>query len=113
LTEDIMKKLLVIAMGFGAAGLAFGKLPPLTEEAKAKAAEAKAKAAWGGKVAAYKLCLVQDKVAAGHVKAKGGDLTKVTPPCQDPGPYVAAAPAATVPDQAASAVPGAQAVKNK
>lgn len=97
-------------MTVSAAGLAFAKMPPLTEEAKAKATQAKAKAAWGDKVAAYQLCLVQDKVAAGHGKVKGGDLANMTP-CQDPGPYVAAAPASTVPDQAASAVSGAPVVK--
>lgn len=105
-----MKKTLVIAMGMALTGLAFAKLPPVSEEAKVKAAESKAKAAWGDKVAAYKLCLVQDKVASGYL-AKGGNSAKVTatPACQDPGPYVAAA--APVPAQAASSVPGSQTVK--
>lgn len=47
-------------------GLAAAKLPPPPQDpaALAKAAEAKAKSAWASKVAAYKLCLVQDRLAA-------------------------------------------------
>ena len=45
----------------GAVGLAYAKLPPPSEEAKAKAAEAKAKADHGDKVGAYKLCLADRK----------------------------------------------------
>ena len=44
------------------------KLPPPSDEAKAKAAEAAAKAAHGGKVAAYKLCQAMDKVAARYYR---------------------------------------------
>ena len=47
------------------AGAALAKLPPLSDEAKAKAAEAAAKAAWTDKVGAYQLCQSMDKVAAG------------------------------------------------
>ncbi|MCG3190706.1 MAG: hypothetical protein LKCHEGNO_03521 [Burkholderiaceae bacterium] len=65
------------------------KLPPLSDEAKAKAAEAAAKAAHASKVAAYKLCLVEDKVAATYLadaKKAGKDVKPVpTPPCVDPG----------------------------
>lgn len=72
-------------------GLAFGKLPPANDEAKAKAEQAKAKSAWSDKIAAYKLCMVQDRVAAGHRKAKPGNgmTTAVSSACQDPGPFVA------------------------
>ncbi len=70
---------------------AAAKLPALNDEAKAKAAEAAAKTAHGNKVADYKLCLSQDKVAAKYVadaKAAGKAVTpSTTPACADPGPF--------------------------
>ncbi|MBQ0957826.1 hypothetical protein KAK06_02540 [Ideonella sp. 4Y11] len=77
---------------------AFAKLPPPSDEAKAKAAEAAAKTAWTGKVDAYKLCQSQDKVAAGYraaAKKNGKDAGTVveTPACADPGPFVYTPPA--------------------
>lgn len=79
----------------GATPLALAKLPPPTDEAKAKAAEAAAKAAHAGKVGAFQLCRSMDKVAASyHAGAKkDGRAAKppvATPACADPGPYVAA-----------------------
>ncbi|MGO4382010.1 hypothetical protein [Pseudoduganella sp. RAF53_2] len=73
------------------APFAQAKLPAPSPEAKAKADETKAKTAWSDKVAAYKLCLVQDKVAADYFKHKGAGkkASMPTPPCADPGPYVA------------------------
>lgn len=67
------------------------KLPAPTEEQKAAAAAAKDKQAWSDKVAAYKLCLAQDRVAAYYFKTKGsgGKPSAALPPCADPGPYVA------------------------
>ncbi len=53
----------IIALGLCTAG-AFAKLPPLSDDAKAKAAEAAAKTAHADKVGAYKLCQSMDKVAA-------------------------------------------------
>jgi hypothetical protein len=88
---------------FVAALLAFGaaaaKLPPPSDEAKAKAAEAAAKAAHAGKVDAYLLCKAMDHVAAVYfADAKKAGKTvpppTPTPPCVDPGPFVAAVPAA-------------------
>jgi hypothetical protein len=87
---------------------AMAKLPALSDDAKAKAAEAAAKAAHGNKVADYKLCLSMDKVAAKYVadaQKAGKTVTPVqTPPCADPGPFAApgavaapAAPAASAP----------------
>lgn len=75
------------------------KLPPPSDEAKAKAAEAAAKAAHADKVAAYQLCKSMDKVAAEYQVAekKAGKQVKApvpTPPCADPGPFVAQTPAA-------------------
>ena len=89
--------LMLVACALGS-GVAFAKLPPPSEEAKAKAEEAKAKAAHGDKVAAFQLCNSMDKVAQRHLKDNKGRKPVETPKCQDPGPfqYVAAAPAAPV-----------------
>lgn len=76
----------VVALGsmllLGTAVMA--KLPPLSDEAKAKAAEAAAKTAWSGKVDAYQLCKSQDKVVASVKKTKPGAASA----CVDPGPFV-------------------------
>lgn len=99
------------------------KLPALSDEAKAVAAETAAKAAWADKVGLYKLCLVQDRVADAYRKSgRAASATAavaapspvsaasatpvVIPSCADPGPYVAAAavtPAASKPLEAAGA----------
>jgi hypothetical protein len=104
---------------------ALAKLPvaPMTDEAKAKAAEAAAKTAHGGKVDAYKLCLSMEKTVAHYVKTakaagKEPKPAKETPPCADPGPFVytpaapaaAAAPAPAAP-VATAAQPAASAAK--
>jgi hypothetical protein len=120
-----MNKLLIALLGMSLAGAAAAKLPPLSPEAQAKADEAKQKTAWSDKVAAYQLCQAQDRVAASYRKAKGAQPKAETPaapaaaaaapapaasatapatsaaapaipPCQDPGPYVAAAANAKV-----------------
>jgi hypothetical protein len=87
------------------AGPVLAKLPPPSDEAKAKAAEAAAKTAHSGKVDAYQLCKSMDKVAADYYAAakKAGTETKppvATPPCVDPGPFVYPPP---VPASAAAA----------
>lgn len=73
------------------AGGAAAKLPPPSDEAKAKAAETAAKNAWNDKVAAYKLCQSMDKVAARYAagaKAAGKEFKPTTTPaCTDPGPF--------------------------
>jgi len=115
-----MNKLLIAMLGMALAGAAGAKLPPPSAEAQAKAAEAKQKTAWSDKVAAYHLCQVQDRIAAEYRQKKGSQpaaapvaapaaaappaapaatatATATTfPPCQDPGPYVAAAAEAKV-----------------
>lgn len=103
-----MKKLLIALTGLMVMGGAAAKLPALSDEAKAKAAEAKNKTAWGDKVAGYQLCQSQDKVAAGYLKSKGKakPATEV-PPCVNPGPYVALPPAAAVATPVAPATPAA------
>jgi hypothetical protein len=75
------------------AGLAQAKLPPLSDEAKAKAAEAAAKTAHTTKVDNFKLCQSMDRVAAKYMadaKKAGKDVkpAATAPPCADPGPFV-------------------------
>lgn len=134
-----MNKLIITFVGLMLAGIAAAKLPPPAAEAQAKAAEAKDKAAWADKVAAYQLCRAQDKVVAHYQKTKGSEAkpaaaapvapatpaTPATPaaaapaipPCQDPGPYVAAQAATKVgvadslPVPAAGKPPATAAVK--
>ena len=90
-----MKKYLITSLMLVACSLAAAKLAPPTPEAKAKSDEVAAKAAWAGKVDAFQLCQAQDKVAARYVASAqaAGKETKpatATPPCADPGSYVAA-----------------------
>jgi hypothetical protein len=92
-----------------AAGVALAKLPPLPDDAKAKAAETANKAAWTDKVGLYQLCQSMDRVAATyrtHAAAAGhaASAPEQTPPCVDPGPYVAAVtPAASKPLESSEA----------
>ncbi len=93
---------------------ALAKLPPLSDEAKAKAAEAAAKTAHGNQVANFQLCKSMDAVAANYyAKAKqGGKAVKdpvKTDACADPGPFVYTppAPAVAAAPGAAPAAPGA------
>jgi hypothetical protein len=85
---------------FGAASACvFAKLPPLSDEAKAKAAEAAAKTAWSDKVGAFQLCKSQDHVATVYLaeaKKSGKTVTPTaTAPCADPGPFAYAPPGST------------------
>lgn len=103
---------------------ALAKLPALSDEAKAKAAEAAAKTAWSGKVEGFLLCKSQEATVAHYKGAKAVDketkavaksaknakAAAVASTCVDPGPFVyAPAPviAAAVPATAvlAAAVP--------
>ena len=93
-----------------AATVALAKLPPLSDDAKAKAAEAAAKAAHGNKVADFQLCKSMDKAASKYqatMKAAGKEVKAATdtPPCVEPAPFVVAPPAsgATAAAPAASA----------
>ena len=121
-------RLSLCTLGLAAAllsGAALAKLPPLSDEAKAKAAEAAAKTAHTGKVDNYKLCKSMDAVAARYAaeQRKAGKAVKPTAglaACADPGPFVytpappagaapAAAPAA--PAKTVAAAPAAPAPK--
>lgn len=90
-----------------AAGSAAAKLPPPSDEAKAKAAETAAKTAHTNRVADYQLCKSMDKVAASYAaeaKKAGKPVQPVaTPPCADPGPFVYTPPAPAAPIEAAGA----------
>lgn len=91
-----------------AAPIAQAKLPPLSPEAKAKADEAKGKADWADKVAAFQLCRSMDRVAqvyftSAKAAGKHTQTPVATPPCTDPGPFVAASPAAAKPLEASGA----------
>jgi len=93
------------AFAFGAA---LAKLPPQTDEEKAKTAEAASKGAWTDKVGAYKMCLAMDHVAAGYRASPAGKAASGpvagAPTCTDPGPYVSTVtPAASKPLEASGA----------
>ncbi|CAM5782294.1 hypothetical protein [Rhizobacter fulvus] len=89
-----------------AAGPAAAKLPPPSDEAKAKAAETAAKNAWTDKVGAFKLCQVMNRTVDHYRKSpEGRDAPPPidTPPCTDPGAFVPPAPPASAPLEAAGA----------
>ena len=102
------------------AASAMAKLPPPSDEAKAKAAEAAAKTAHGNKVAGFQLCKSMDRTAAAYQAQAKKDGKTVKPAdagataCADPGPFVytpaVAAPAAgAAPATAVAAAPAAPA----
>jgi hypothetical protein len=104
-----MLKMMAGAIGAGTllafCSLASAKLPPLSDDAKAKAADTAAKAAWSDKVGSYKTCLVQDRVAAAYHARNGKEASAPvpTPPCSDPGPYTPTTPTASKPLEASEA----------
>jgi hypothetical protein len=117
-----MKRLItlsiVLFIGAVGAGSALAKLPApvLSDEAKAKAAEAAAKTAHGNKVAEFQLCKSMDRTAARYLAEakKAGKETKAptsTPPCVDPGAFVYPPPAAGAAPAAAPAAAAAPAGK--
>lgn len=104
-----MKKLSLALIAFALCGAAQAKLPPPTPEAQAAKASAKEKAAWGEKIAGYKLCLAQNKVVDHYGKTKNvtPKQSETVPACTDPGPYVASQQAAQVGVADAKPVPAA------
>ena len=87
---------------------AIAKLPAPSPEAKAKAAETAARSAWTAKADGYKLCMVQDQVAAKYrasatAAGKPVPTALATPPCADPGPFVYAAAEPAKPIEASGA----------
>jgi hypothetical protein len=105
-----MRNVLLALLSSVFAVAALAKLPPPSDEAKAKAAEAAAKTAHGDKVAGFQLCRSMEKVAARY-QAEAGKAGKAvnkpteTAACADPGPFVppgAASAAAAAPAKAAA-----------
>lgn len=99
-----MTRWILTAAALAVSGLALAKLPPPDEATKAKAAEAAAKSAWQGKVDAYKLCQVQERIASRY-KGSHPAAAKAAPGAP------AAATAAAAPASAASASAAAPAPK--
>src|SRR3989304_4913625 len=79
-----MKRSVIVcfALAFCSAGLAYAKLPPPSEEEKAKAIAAKAKAAEAAKKEAAALARAQDRVVEIYKRNKSaaavGDAAKTT-----------------------------------
>lgn len=109
-----MKRIALLAACAMTAGLAFAKLPALTDDAKAKAAEAAAKTAHGNKVADFQLCKSMNRTAA-YYQAEAKKVNKeikpptATPDCADPGAFVYPPPAAAPAAAAAPVAPAAPA----
>ena len=102
-----MNKLIRIAAAavcMSVAGVALGKLPPPSDEAKAKAEDAKTKAADAAKKDAELLAKAQDRVAERTIKEQKakGVILKPTPVvvAAAPAAPAAAAPAKPAPDAA-------------
>lgn len=98
----------IAALGSSFVISAVAKLPALSDEAKAKAAETAAKTAWSDKVASFQLCKAMNKAAASYqVAMKQGGKTAATPvdtpACADPGAYVSPTAASAPPLEAAGA----------
>lgn len=121
-----MKSIFVFVAALAFGGSVLAKLPPLSDEAKAKAAEAAAKTAHAGKVDNYLLCKSIDKTAAHYYKTAKAAKKETKPPvatapCADPGPFVyvaappatAGAPVAAAPTAAAAPAPAAPAAADK
>lgn len=106
-----MRNILLALLSSAFAVVALAKLPPPSDDAKAKAAEAAAKTAHGNKAADFQLCRSMEKVAARYAAeaAKSGkpaNKPTETPACADPGPFVPAGAAS-----AAAAAPAAAPAK--
>ena len=87
-----MKRLTILVSASLLCTLTFAKLPAVSDEAKAKSAEAAARTAWNAKIDAYQYCKSQDKVAAHYYKTAkaAGKETKpaaALPACADPGAF--------------------------
>jgi hypothetical protein len=120
--ETSMKPMYVFLAACTLCGSVLAKLPPLSDEAKAKAAEAAAKTTHNAKVEAFQLCKSIDKTAAHYYKTAKAERKETKPPtatapCADPGPFVytvaGAAPAATTAPAAPAAAPVAPEKKKK
>ena len=102
-----MIRVTMTALALAATGAALAKLPAPDEAAKAAAATTAAKTAWQGKVDAYLLCKVQDRVAAqyksSHPQAKAAAAT--TAPAPSAGASAVASAAAAPASASLAAAP--------
>jgi hypothetical protein len=101
---------LTFAATFSLTNVAVAKLPPLTDEQKAKAAEAKTKADEAAKKDAELLTKSMDQVAARYIKeqkSKGNTVvpTPIAPPAAPAATGAAPAAAQTPPNVKAAAQP--------
>jgi len=107
------KRFVITACALAAStGLALAKLPAPDAAAKAKAAETAAKATWQSKVDAYKLCQVQDRIAAQYRKS-GGSRAAVNVPANGTvktaaAPAAPASPTPATPSNAANPTTASQ-----
>ena len=115
-----MKRVVTLSLLSLAMGATLAKLPApvLSDEAKAKAAEAAAKTAHGNKGANFQLCKSMERTAARYqadVKKAGKEAkpATATPPCEDPGPFVYPPAAATAAAAVPAAAPAAPAAATK
>ena len=108
-----MKKNLLVLSALAISFAAMAKLPALSDDAKAKAAEAAAKTAHGNKVADFQLCKSREKTAAHYYKTngKGKPAPTPTPACVDPGAYKPAEVTAAAPASAPAAAPAPASAK--
>ena len=84
----------IVLITLAYATIACGKLPPPSDDDRAKGAQTAAKAAWDDKVSLYKTCVAMDRVAEVYrrdLKDAGKQIPApaATAPCTNPGPYVA------------------------
>lgn len=103
-----MKKLMILVAASLWGTAAMAKLPALSDEAKAQAAEAAAKTVWSGRIDAFLSCKSQDRVATYYfktAKAAGKDVKPATvmPACDDPGAFSYSPPEAPKLQEAAGA----------
>lgn len=104
-------KILVALIAASVATVVTAKLPPPTDDAKAKAAEVAAKSAWDDKVSLFKLCMAMDRTVDAYrkgLKQTGAAIpvSQANAPCVDPGPFVyplAVTPLTSKPLEAAGA----------
>ncbi len=113
-----MKRIALLTFAALIAAGASAKLPPLSDEAKAKAAEAAARTAHGDKVAGFQLCKSMNKTATFYFEQakkanKEVKAPTATPECADPGAFVYPPPAAAPVAAPAAAKPAAPADAGK
>jgi hypothetical protein len=104
----MIRSMTITAAAVAVCSLAVAKLPAPDDAAKAAAAQAAAKAAWQGKVDAYELCKVQDRIAAKYRTSHPQAAKDAAPTASAAAtPASAAASAQGTPVAAAAPMPAA------